>query len=261
MKARTIHLALAAMLPLIFMLAGTTTFAADEMAAKDAPGTVASTWIMWPKDGQTQQFEAALKTYAAWRKSAGEGWVWSIYQPVVGSDLSFYGVRSGGHHWKDIDSNTAWEASSGAVKKFDTDVAPYMARIEHYFSESDTKHSNWIESKDYKLFSVTSYATKPGTYGERLDALNKIQKAVTDEKWTYPYEISNTIGGKEPLQIVIPMKGYADMADPDPSLMKVLAKSLGSTEAAAATMKEFGSSIDHSNTTIYVYRPDLSTPK
>ncbi|MGA9340718.1 MAG: hypothetical protein WBV61_00100 [Rhodanobacteraceae bacterium] len=261
MKARHLHFTLAAMLAMLFTFAGTTTFAADQMAAKDAPGTVATTWVMWPKEGQTQQFEAALKAHAAWRKTAGEGFTWSIYQPVVGSDLTLYVVRSGQHHWKDMDEEAAWEASSGADKKFDTDVGPYVARVEHYFSETDTKLSHWVESPDYKYFGVTEYATKPGTYGERLDAMNKIQKAIVDEKWPYPYEISNSIGGKGGMLIVDPMKSYADMADPNPSLMQVLAKSLGSDAAAAATMKQFGSTIDHSDYTVYMYRPDLSTPK
>ncbi|MGH8040429.1 MAG: hypothetical protein ACREPN_00090 [Rudaea sp.] len=246
---------------LLFTASTMTAGAAGKSEAKATPGTIADTWIMWPKAGEEKQFEAAVKQHAAWRKTAGEGFVWSIYQPIVGNDLAYYVIRTGDHHWKDFDKQAAWEAKTKAEDVYQANVGIHVAKTEHYFSDSDSKHSHWVDSKDYQFFSVTSFYTKSGTYGDRLDAMNKIQKAVIDEKWPYPYEFSYAIGGKEPLQLVIPMKNYADMADPDPSIMKILAKSLGSDAAAAATMKQFGGTIDHSSTTIYIYRPDLSTPK
>ena len=159
-----------------------------------------------------------------------------------------------------MDTNAAWEVQAKANEEYDKQVGAFTDRAEHYFSESDAKHSHWIDSPDYKYYGVSSYRKVPGTYKERLDALNKIQKAVEDEKWAYHYEISDAIGGDNPLQIVTPMKSYADMADPDPSLMKILAKSLCSDEAAVATMKQFGSTVERSHYSIYVHRADLSTP-
>ncbi len=262
MKARYRFTAFAGMLMLLFMLLpGMSAVAAKKAAAADAPGTVATTWVFWPKAGEEKAFEQAIKTHAAWRKQAAEGFEWAVFQPIVGSDLSFYVIRSGSHQWKDFDANQAWEEKSNAGEAFEKQMGKLVARSEHYFSDTDTKQSHWIDSKDYKFFSVTSYFLKPGTAGERRDAISKITKAVVDEKWAYPYSISHVIGGKEPMQVVSPTKDYAGMADAEPSLMKVLSKSLGSDTAAAETMKQFGSSIDHMDTTIYRYRPDLSTPK
>ncbi len=261
MKVRYLPAVSAALLTLLFAFAGSSGVVAAEAATKEAPGTVASVWVIWPKEGKESEFEAAIKAHAAWRKTAGEGFNWSIYQPVVGSDLGFYLIRSGEHHWKDFDAQAAWSEQSKADQKYQEQAGAYTARAEHYFAETDAEHSHWIDSKDYKYFGVTAFYLKSGMRGDRMDALNKIQKAVVDAKWPYPYEISNGIGGKEPMFVVTPMKSYADMADPDPSLMKVLAKSLGSDAQAAATMKRFGGTIDHTNYTIYAYRPDLSTPK
>ncbi len=265
MKARCLHsISMVMMLGFFVFLscAASSAVAADNAASSKAvPGTIADTWVMWPKAGQAKAFEAALKQHAAWRKNAGEGFIWSIYQPIVGEDLTFYVIRSGEHQWKDFDANTAWETKAKSGDTFDQQVGPYLERVEHYFSETDTDHSHWIDDKDYRYFSVTSFATKSGTHADRTDALNKIQKAVIEEKWPYPYEISNGVGGREPLMIVIPMKTYADMADPNPSIMKVLSKSLGSDAAATAVMRQFGSSVEQARTTIYQYRPDLSTPK
>ena len=254
----------ALLISMLLITCATVAWAQDSKEAKQAmqaQGTIATIWVIWPKAGQAAQFEAAIKKHAAWRKTAGEALIWHIYQPVVGSDLDYFVIRSGSHVWKDIDSGEAWATQAKAGDAFNTSVGPYTERAEHYFSEDDSKHSNWIDSPDYKLFAVTEYSLKPGTYADRADAIAKVAKAVQDEKWPYPYSISNTIGGSDNMSIVTPMKSYADMADPDPSLMKILAKSLGSESAAAETFKKFGSTIKSTNQTIYLYRPDLSTPE
>lgn len=260
MKVHHLRSALAAMLGLVMMFVALSSTAADKPAPKAEADTIATTWIMWVKQGQSQQFENALKAHAAWRKQAGEKFTWQIYQPVVGSDLDHYVVRSENHHWKDLDTNAAWEQQQNAGEQFEKQVGPYVQRMEHYLSQEDSKHSHWIASKDYRYFGVTHYQFKPGTRAVVNATMDKIQKAVTDAKWPYSYSIDDRIGGRGGVDIVEPMKSYADMADPDPSMMKILASSLGSEEAAKALMQEFGSSIKDHDYTIYAYRPDLSTP-
>lgn len=261
MKTRYLRNAPGLLLALFFAVTGSTAVAADTPAAKSTRGPITDVWVIWPKPGQSKDFEAGLKAHAAWRKSAGEEFSWSIYQPVVGANLDFYVIRSEGHNWKDMDAEEAWSAKAKSDDAYEKQVGEHASRAEHYFSEDDVQHSHWVDSKDYKYFMVTSYRLKSGTRAERMDALNKIQKAVVDTKWPYPYAIENGVGGKEPMLIVVPMKSYADMADPEPSLMKVLAKSLGSDAAATETMKHFGASVDQTDSTVYLYRGDLSTPK
>jgi hypothetical protein len=60
---------------------------------------------------------------------------------------------------------------------------------------------------------------------------------------------------------VMPFRSYAEMAEPEPSMMQVLAEALGSKEAAAAAMKQFGGSFARESYTVYRLRADLSTPK
>lgn len=260
MKVHYLDPVRACVLLLAMMLIGASALAAEPATTKDAPGNIATTWVFWVKDGQARQFEAAIKAHAAWRKSAGESLVWSIYQPVVGSDLDHYVVRSGQHHWKDFDANQAWSNEHHATDKFNQDVGPYVKRMEHYFDQDDMEHSHWIDSPDYKYFGVSHYQFKPGTRAAVNDVMDKVQKAVVKENWPYSYSISEAIGGTGGMDIVSPMKSYAEMADPDPSLMKLLTKSLGSKEAAAAAMNRFSTSIEHDTYTVYAYRPDLSTP-
>ncbi len=262
MKIFRLKSTLIALLLALFALTTMSASAADKKdAGMEQMGNIATMWLIWPKAGDEMKFESAVKQHAAWRKTAGEGMAWHMYQPIVGKDLGYYVIRSENHHWKDFDANADWEKSAKAGDAFNRDVGPFVERAEHYFAETDLKDSNWIQSDDYRYFGVTKYAPKSGTGADREDAIKKIHKAVTDAKWPFAYSIDYVIGGADTLSIVTPYKSYADMADPDPSMAKVLATSLGSEDAAKATMKQFGSSIEGSTYAVYEYRPDLSTPK
>ena len=228
---------------------------------QDYKRNVADQWVLWPKPGHTKEFEAAIKEHAAWRKKAGEPFDWLTYQPIVGTDLTYYVIRSDNHQWKDFDTEDAWSIKAKSDDAYEQQVGQYVARVEHYFEETDTAHSQWVDSPDYKYVSVTSRRLKGGTRGEMTAALDKIQKAITDEKWPYHYRIAWLVGGDDRLRIVVPMKSYAEMADPVPSVHAVLVKALGSEDAANSTMKQFSGSFDDFDHTVFAYRRDLSTQK
>lgn len=262
MKVFTFKTALTALLlALLAFLIAPLSAAEKKSAGMEEMGNIANMWIIWPKDGDETKFESAIKQHAAWRKSAGENMSWSIYQPIVGKDLGYYVIRSGNHHWKDFDVQADWEKSAKTSEAFGRDVGPFVDRVEHYFEETDLEDSHWIDSEDYRYFGVTDYSPKSGTSADREDAIKKIHKAVTDAKWPYGYAINYRIGGENTMTVVVGYKSYADMADPDPSMAKILATSLGSEDAAKATLTKFSSSINGSSYTAVEYRPDLSTPK
>ena len=262
MKAHYRCSALAGMLTLVFLLLpGMAAVAADKTVSKTTTGNIADRWVLWPKAGHEKEFEAAVKEHAAWRKKAGEPLDWLTYQPIVGTDLTYYVIRSDNHQWKEFDAEDAWSTKAKVNDAYNQQLAPHVARVEHFFEETDTAHSQWAESKDYKYVGVTSRHLKAGSRSEMTAALDKIQKAITDEKWPYHYRLAWLIGGGDTLRIVVPMKSYADMAEPNPSVHKVLAKALGSEDAANATMKQFGSSFEGGDYTVFAYRPDLSTQK
>ena len=263
MKVRYRHSALLAMLALVFvLLPGTAAVAADKAMSKTPTGNIADRWVFWPKAGQEKEFEAAVKEHTAWRKNAGEPFTWTTYQPIVGTDLTYYVIRSDDHQWKDFDAEHAWSAKAKADNAYEQQVGVHVARVEHFFEETDPAHSHMADNnKNYKYFGVTTRHLKNGSRGEMMGALNKIQKALTDEKWPYHYRLAWLIGGRDDLRIVIPMKSYAEMADPDPSLRAVLAKGLGSDDAANTTLKQFGSSFEGEDYTVFAIRPDLSTQK
>jgi hypothetical protein len=234
---------------------------APAIAEEEAPGEIATVWMFWVEPEHQAAFEAGLKAHAAWRKSAGEGVEWHIYQPVVGSDLDYYIVRSGGHHWKDLDAIEEWQVATGAVAKYMEQVGAHVDRSEHYLARSDFQHSKWEMSEDYRYFGVSSLKVAPGAYGKMTEALDKVHKAATEKKWPRSYAISWMIGGEGRMTVVTPFKSYAEMAEPDPPFMKLMADSLGSEAAAKETMQQLQSSFQDSTYSIYAFRKDLSTPK
>lgn len=262
MNAHHLRQTLGVLLALLFAICGSYASAAEKTAAKGpaAAGNLADRWVLWPKPGHEKEFEAAAKEYVAWRKKNGDPFSWSAYQPVVGSDLNFYVFRSDDHQWKDLDAEDAWEMKSGANDAYDKQVGIHVDKVAHYFEEFDAAHSHMVgDPKDYKYFSVITRNLQSGSRGEAMAAIDKIHKALTDQKWPYPYRLGWSVGGKDSLRIVLPMKNYADMADPNPSLYQVLEKALGKDDAAA-TLKQFGTAFEFSDHTVVTMRPDLSTP-
>lgn len=230
-------------------------------AAMAMPGKIAEFWIFWPKAGKAPEFEAAVKAHVAWLKQAGDKFVWEAYQPVVGTDITYFTYRSGQHQWADLDTEAAWDAANKSDEVFNRNVGPLVERYQHFFAEEDYANSHWVESPDYRYFSVNEHKLKPGASGAIAAAIGKIHQGLEAGGWPMSYSISRSIGGSGGLTLVFPYKSYADMDDPKPGFMAVLAKGMGTAEAAQKAMTEFDDSVTETNTTIYKVRPDLSTPK
>src|SRR5687768_1538363 len=132
--------AVAALLLAGLTAAPSVALAADPPAG-EKPKRVAELWLAWPKEGHQAEFLAAVKAHLAWRKQAGEKFEYLAYQPVIGDDLSYFGFRTGEHHWADLDANRAWARDHKADEKFDSEVMPHVARLSHYVTEDDTENS------------------------------------------------------------------------------------------------------------------------
>ena len=69
MKMRHLHrTSCMALVTLALMFVATAAFtqgAKKKETAMDAPGSIATIWVIWPKAGQAAQFETAIKNYAA----------------------------------------------------------------------------------------------------------------------------------------------------------------------------------------------------
>jgi hypothetical protein len=233
--------------------------AADQgKGEKEKPGAVTSSWAFWVQPGHEADFQAGLKAHAAWRKANGEGWDWHIFQPIVGDDLTYYVVRSGGHHWADFDAQSAWEQAHGAVAKYQEQMGKFVARVTHHLGKWDSEHSYWTANPDYRVFEVNELQMQPGSYGDVAELLGQFHKAAEDGKYSRSYGIEWPTGGSSDMTIVFPFVNWAGMETPEVGFMKVLADSLGSEDAAKAAMQQMNASfVSGGKTTVYVRRTDL----
>lgn len=229
--------------------------------AQDQPGNIASTWILWTKPGPQADFEAAIKTHAAWRKQAGEPMQWRIYAPVAGDDLERYVIRSGGHHWSDFDAAADWELKAQAGATYEAQVGGHVAHVAHHFAEDDSAHSYLLEERDYRYFGVNLIRFNPGAESDFFSALKTVVAAAKAGKWPRSWSVSHLIGGSDDIVVVWPYTSYADMQRIEPGFAAVLAKQVGSEEEARSILDRLGAAIEHSEYTVYEYRPDLSTPE
>jgi len=235
---------------------------ATGLMAADAPPppNVVQHWTLWPKAGHEADFEKAIKAFVAWRKSAGEGFGWQAYTPVVGDDLTFYVFRAGPFHWKDLDAQAEWAQKSGVSAEYLKNVAMHVERAEHYLVALDTEHSLWYDSDDYRYFGVSQLKIKPGANESMMEALKAIHKVAKESDWKPGYMLEWVIGGAAAdLVFVNPYRSWAEMADPETPFMKTMADALGSDRVARGLMKQLWGSFEPGRYTIVVHRPDLST--
>lgn len=261
MKVRYRSILLALVACLLAASLASPAYAADKMDKSKAEHNIASIWVIWAKHGQAKAFEQGLMKHAAWRKSAGDPFTWHIYQPVVGSDLNFYLIRSGDHTWADMDSEHEWSTKNDAGDHFWKDVGEYVKYEKHFFGVTPTQYEHWIKSKDYRYYGVSQYQFKSGHGDDVRDVMKQVHAAVTEQKWPYSFSFEYRVGGSGGMAIITPMKNYAGMAEPSPNLMEVMTKALGSKEAAEKLFDKFSTAVKKRHYTVYMYRPDLSTPE
>lgn len=248
---------------LVTMLALVPLFAvAQESTQKPASKqNVGSIWMMWVKPGQSDNFEKAFRQHAAWRKKSGENMRWQVFEPVAGDDMAHYVVYTGNHAWSEFDDNEKWDTDRKATDTFVEQVGASIDRYAHYFGTDEEDLSYWPEAaSNFSLLEVTELTFAPGKYGDFRKALVAFKKAAEAQEWSHYWSYSSQIGGSTDATVVFPHANYADMAQPTPSFMDMLGKQLGGKDKAIATMTELQASIADSNTTLYRYRPDLSTP-
>ena len=150
MKARRCRSALVALLALVFvLLPGVAAIAADKAAPKAAAGNIADRWVLWPKPGEAKAFEAGVREHAAWRKKAGEPFTWVMYQPIAGSDLTYYVIRSDNHAWKDFDAEEAWSTKAKAEEAYQQQLGMHGRGIEP-ITFAVRQHHGTVESSAQK---------------------------------------------------------------------------------------------------------------
>jgi len=218
-------------------------FATATLAQSTDAGNVGQLWMITPKAGMVDKFEAAFARHVDWRRKNNDPFHWDVYVQVDGADVGTYFARSGNHQWADFDGYGEFDRK--ASDNWNSTVAPYVARIQSSVSQVMPTLSNWpADAPDYQLFMIFTYHIKQG----HAARFNRSAKAVGDilreANWPYHWAFLNLIsGGAVPTAVlVLPQKNWASMADPDPGMFEVLSAKVG-PEAAIEMFDDFSDTI------------------
>jgi len=220
---------------------------------------VAELILITPMAGEGAALETAIRDYHLWIADKPGAFRYSWFQIETGPDTGKYIARTGNHNWSDFDAEFDWEDEAGEM--FTTNVGPLVESIERWYAEEMEEFTHWPETMEgYTLFEVENWYVKPGQYGNFRAGLEKIHKALTEGNYGQYYAFNSTAsGGKgNQITIVLPMKGYADFAEEDPSFFDVVSQALGGPEAFGAHMSEFGETYHVGQSMLVRYLPEAS---
>ena len=215
--------------------------------------------LITPKAGQGPALEAAIAEYHHWVASKPGAWRYTWFQIETGPDTGKYIARSGGHNWADFDEDFDWEAEADA--KFAADVLPLIEHSERWLSRQMADLSNMPEDmRGYTLFRVTNWYVKSGQFGKFNAGLEKIHKTLSEGGFKPHYGFAEMVSGGNAngISLVIPMKGYADFKDPQPSFFDVMSEALGGPEEFAQFMSDWGSTYEDGDSILVRYLPEAS---
>lgn len=214
------------------------------LQAQEAENDGAAELIMiTPKPGQGAALEAAIRDYHLWVADKEGHFEYNWYMIETGTNTGKYVARSGDHNWSDFDAEYDWEEEASEV--FEANVAPLVeSAVRHLTVELD-QYASWPEDfSGYTLFQIHNWYIKPGQYGKFHRGLARIHEALQAGNFSEPYGFQSTVSGAKgsEVSLVLPMKGYAGMAEPDPSFEDIMISALGSPEAFGEFMADWGTS-------------------
>lgn len=251
---------------ILSLFAGLFYMAPLTVLAQDSPAPLAEVWIVTPKVGQASDFQAAMKAHVEVRKKHGDTRAWQTYTAIIGDTLNRYAIRNCCVNWADLDELDRWDKSNPDVLgDWFENVAPYVEKMEHYFSEVDWSDSNWNQdSGPFRYFRVTDWHIKRGMEADFEGAKEQISQIAINQGWATAernWLWTKQIGGSPTVSVVIPHKNFASMARGEETISEFLSKRMKSREAAAELIAKFGSSTTSENTTVWELLPGLSMPE
>lgn len=212
-----------------------------------------------PKSGMMKQYEEGRKKHMDWHRKNNDSWAWIVYQVMTGESTGAYLSTTFGHTWKDMDD---WDAAHGEADTADANanMGPAIgAQQESIWAFMPRASKVPADSTPAKMEEVLHFLLKPGEEREFNYGIHKITEAINKTNWATHFEWFVLVnGGEGPHYVlVIPLRSWADMKEPEPSFDMMLEKALGKHEAEEV-MKSVDRATKRQWSEIIVYRPDLS---
>jgi hypothetical protein len=229
--------------------------------AQSKPAPIAEYWVFTPNNGESAEFWKAFEAHINVRKEAGDPWAWGVYTPLLGDQMGRVSVRYCCFEWADVDAYRAWnEENPDVAKHWSDNVAPHVAKTEHYFTELGWNNSNWNDG-DYKYFGVTNFKLKPSAVAMFDTARDKMSQIALDNGWKGSWLWSTRVGGSPMESVVVPYTSFAEMQRDGESFFGFLARVLGSEDIAADILADFTEPVWGQDYQVWEYHPKFSTQR
>lgn len=230
---------------------------------EESPPPLTDVWMVVPKAGMAQEFEAAIAAHMEFRAEHNDSRQWLAFTPVIGDKLSLYQFRGCCFDWADQDAYEAEDKDKGFGENWGENVDQYVDHYHHYINRTDWENSHWPdEGTDGPYYGVTTWVWKEDAPSASGDAQEQISQLAKDGGWGEkrgPWLWLDQIGGKNKLALVVPYSNYADMAPPEQNFYAFASEELGSEKKADAMFKNFSSGFASSDYTVWKYRKELSS--
>jgi len=248
---------------LVLLIASSTLWAEQaERPVNLTPPPLNDVWIMVPKQGMEEQFEAAVREHVKFRIKAGDSRAWRVYSATIGGKTPRYQLRYCCFNWDEQDSYAAEDLKRGYGADWNANVNQYVDQYEHYLEVAEWDNSHWPEGVDqYMYYGVTSWELARGVGPGPDEARKQISQIALTKGWAdagNKWLWHSRLGGTPTLMLIEPFTDYADMAPLEASFSDYLAKHMGSAEKANTRYAEFESGFANSTYTVWMLRQDLS---
>ncbi len=143
-------------------------------------GLVTLSYRFTPKDGQTEQFVAAVTEHLEWLRENNEPWSWSAFSIGTGEHVGSFLFVTRGHTWKDLDAARAHRKT--AVEHWRATVSRYIESFEARIHELDTELSRLPKSSGpSRLARVKTIHLKPFARIEFKQQLQSVSQAIKQQ--------------------------------------------------------------------------------
>jgi hypothetical protein len=230
------------------------------VAAQETEGNLARMWVVVPKDGMSDQLEAAMKAHNAWRVENGDPWSWNTYHRVSGDELGNWYIRSPGHTYADLDAYRDSDFSERAFEHWSANVDQYVADYSTHLSEYAPDISNELpDDGPFEYFWVYDYHIKPGMGRQFYAAAEKLSSTLKELNWPETWWFTWQLDGDHmpAMSLIIPSPDWAGFGEPEQSAFDTVSAAKG--EAAATEMwADWYETIESVSSTVYHRHADMS---
>jgi hypothetical protein len=181
------------------------------------------------------------------------------WKVLTGPNTGTYYAYSGNHNWADFDAEYDWQEKSNEV--LEANVMPHVESMVRSIDVGMDDVSHWPEDWDgYTHIQVESWYVKNGHFSKFNKGLKRIVGALKEGGFPYHFGFTRTASGGYggEINLISPSKGWAGMAEEEPSFYDIMTKELGSAEAFDEFMADWGDTFKVGRSEMLEYMPGAS---